>query len=142
MCQNLQALTHTYWSYSYIISRSKWNQDDFIDLKFIYHLYFYHKYFSLKSTYAKADDFCYLILNFVGKKSSLLCRDLRETIESGPLCITDLFQNKSVVDVLWGQQIKLIQMASNSELRENQWNDRLFFEIVPSHCIGDSEVQT
>ena len=23
-------------------------------------------------------------------------RDLRETIESGPLCITDLFQNKSV----------------------------------------------
>ena len=25
-----------------------------------------------------------------------LSRDLRETIESGPLCITDLFQNKSV----------------------------------------------
>ena len=23
-------------------------------------------------------------------------RDLRETIESGPLCITDLFQNKSI----------------------------------------------
>ena len=26
----------------------------------------------------------------------LSCRDLRETIESGPLCITDLFQNKPV----------------------------------------------
>jgi hypothetical protein len=33
---------------------------------------------------------------------------------------------------LWGQPIKLIQVASNSELRENQWNDLLFFEIVPS----------
>ena len=30
-------------------------------------------------------------------------------------------------------------MASNSELRENQWNDLLFFEIVPSHCFGTSE---
>jgi hypothetical protein len=30
-------------------------------------------------------------------------------------------------------------MASNSELRENQWNDLLFFEIVPSHCFGASE---
>ena len=46
------------------------------------------------------------------------------------------------VDVLWGQPIKLIQVASNSELCENQWNDLLFFEIVPSHCFGASEVQT
>ena len=46
------------------------------------------------------------------------------------------------LDVLWGQPIKLIQVASNSELRENQWNDLLFFEIVPSHCFGASEVQT
>ena len=44
-----------------------------------------------------------------------------------------------LVDVLWGQRIKLIQVASNSELRENQWNDLLFFEIVPSHCFGASE---
>ena len=44
-----------------------------------------------------------------------------------------------VLDVLWGQPIKLIQVASNSELRENQWNDLLFFEIVPSHCFGASE---
>ena len=49
------------------------------------------------------------------------------------------FQNKYVLDVLWGQPIKLIQVASNSELRENQWNDLLFFEIVPSHCFGASE---
>ena len=47
-----------------------------------------------------------------------------------------------LLDVLWGQPIKLIQVASNSELRENQWNDLLFFEIVPSHCFGASEVQT
>ena len=44
------------------------------------------------------------------------------------------------LDVLWGQPIKLIQVASNSELSENQWNDLLFFEIVPSHCFGASEV--
>ena len=48
----------------------------------------------------------------------------------------------SLVDVLLGQPIKLIQVASNSELHENQWNDLLFFEIVPSHCFGASEVQT
>ena len=46
------------------------------------------------------------------------------------------------LDVLWCQPIKLIQVASNSELRENQWNDLLFFEIVPTHCFGASEVQT
>ena len=32
-----------------------------------------------------------------------------------------------ILDVLWGRPIKLIQVASNSELRENQWNDLLFF---------------
>ena len=45
-----------------------------------------------------------------------------------------------IKDVLWGQPIKLIQVACNSEeLCENQWNDLLFFEIVPSHCFGASE---
>ena len=29
----------------------------------------------------------------------------------------------------WGQPIKLVQVASTSELRENQQNDLLFFEI-------------
>ena len=43
------------------------------------------------------------------------------------------------VDVLWGQQIKLIQVAYNSELSENQWNDLFFFEIVPFYCFGASE---
>ena len=50
--------------------------------------------------------------------------------------------SRYVVDVLWGQRIKLIQVASDSEWHENQWNDLLFFEIVPSHCFGASEVQT
>ena len=31
---------------------------------------------------------------------------------------------------MWGQPIKLIQVASNAELRVNQWNDLLFFEII------------
>ena len=48
----------------------------------------------------------------------------------------------SPLDVLWGQPIKLIQVASHSELRENQWKDLIFFEIVPSHSFGASEVQT
>ena len=49
---------------------------------------------------------------------------------------------ESAVDVLWGQPIKLIQVASNSELLENQQNNLLFFEIVPCHCFRASEVQT
>ena len=52
---------------------------------------------------------------------------------------TDCVSSTYVIDVLWGQRIKLIQVASNSELRENQWKDHLFFEIVPSHCFGASE---
>ena len=35
--------------------------------------------------------------------------------------------------VLLGQLIKLVQVASTSELHENQPNDLLFFEIVPCH---------
>ena len=47
-----------------------------------------------------------------------------------------------ILDVLWGQPIKFIQVASTSELLENQWNVPLFFDIVPSHCFVASEVQT
>ena len=47
-----------------------------------------------------------------------------------------------LLDFLWGQPIKLVQVASTSELRENQQNDLLFFEIVPCHFCGASEVQT
>ena len=46
-----------------------------------------------------------------------------------------------LVDVLWGQPIKLVQVASTSELHENQQNYLLFFEIVPCHFCGASEVQ-
>ena len=38
-----------------------------------------------------------------------------------------------LLDVLWGQPIKLIQVAFNSELRENQWNNLLVFENFPCH---------
>jgi hypothetical protein len=51
-----------------------------------------------------------------------------------------LWLTAAAVDVLWGQPIKLIQLASNSELHENQWNDLGFF--FPSSCCGASEVQT
>ena len=51
-------------------------------------------------------------------------------------CVLD---TEYILDFLWGQPIKLIQVAYNSELRENQWNDLLFFKIVPSHCFGASE---
>ena len=47
-----------------------------------------------------------------------------------------------LLDVLWGQPIKLIQVASTSELHENQRNDLLFFEIVPCHFCRASGVQT
>ena len=47
-----------------------------------------------------------------------------------------------LLDVLWGQPIKLAQVAFTSKLHENQRNDLLFFEIVPCHSCGASEVQT
>ena len=53
-----------------------------------------------------------------------------------------LYVRHGIIDVLWGQAIKLIQVASTSELHENQWKDLLFFEIVPCHFFGASEVQT
>ena len=44
-----------------------------------------------------------------------------------------------VVDVLWGQPIKLAQVASTSELLKNQRNDLAFFKIIPSHFCRASE---
>jgi hypothetical protein len=44
-----------------------------------------------------------------------------------------------LLDVLWGQLIKLAQVASISELLENQWNDLVFFKIIPSHFCRASE---
>ena len=34
------------------------------------------------------------------------------------------------------------QAYSSGFLHENQWNELIFFEFVPSHCFGASEVQT
>ena len=47
-----------------------------------------------------------------------------------------------ILDVFWGQPIKLAQVASTLELLENQRNALLFFEIVPCHFCRASEVQT
>ena len=43
------------------------------------------------------------------------------------------------LDVLGGQPIKLAQVASTSELLENQQNDLVFFKIIPSHFCRASE---
>ena len=43
------------------------------------------------------------------------------------------------LDVLCGQPIKLIQVASTSELLENQRNDLVFFKMIPSHFFMASE---
>ena len=45
-----------------------------------------------------------------------------------------------IIDVLWGQPIKLVQVASTSELHENQRNDLVFFKINPSHFCRASEL--
>ena len=37
-----------------------------------------------------------------------------------------------MLDVFWGQPIKLAQVASTSELLENQQNDLVFFKIISS----------
>jgi hypothetical protein len=55
---------------------------------------------------------------------------------------TSYSSKPSVLDVLWGQPIKLAQVASTSELRENQRNDLLSFAIVSCYFCGASEVQT
>jgi hypothetical protein len=49
------------------------------------------------------------------------------------------FKTQSTLDVLWGQPIMLTQVASTSELLENQWNDLVFLKIIPSHFCRASE---
>ena len=44
-----------------------------------------------------------------------------------------------ILNVLWGQPIKLTQVASTSELLENPRNDLVFFKIIPSHFCRASE---
>ena len=50
-----------------------------------------------------------------------------------------LFLVWSTLDVLWGQPIKLAQVASTSEWLENQRNNLAFFKIIPSHFCRASE---
>ena len=52
-----------------------------------------------------------------------------------------IYEGTVHLDNLWGQPIKLAQVASTSELLGNQQNALLFFEIVPNHFCGASEVQ-
>ena len=46
-------------------------------------------------------------------------RDLRDTIESSPLCITDLFQNKSVAYLIQMEWIITLVGKSNDPPRKN-----------------------
>ena len=50
--------------------------------------------------------------------------------------IAELCSSLWLLDVLWGQLIKLVQVASTSELRENQRNNLLFFELFPVISAG------
>ena len=71
--------------------------------------------------------------------------DISSKVHTVAICTFTLHTQKNrlcIVDVLWGQPIKQNQVASTSELHENQWNDLLFFEIVPCHSCRASEVQT
>ena len=52
---------------------------------------------------------------------------------------TTQYRFKYTLDVLWGQPIKLVEVASTSELLENQRNDLVFFKIIPSHFCRASE---
>ena len=47
-----------------------------------------------------------------------------------------------ILDVLWGQPIKLIQVVSTSEFHEYWWNDLDFISFVTSTCCRALEVRT
>ena len=47
-----------------------------------------------------------------------------------------LIATQWLIDVLWGQPIKLIQLASNSELRENQWTTLFSLKFFPLIASG------
>ena len=60
-------------------------------------------------------------------------------IKGGHVAKRRNFYSTYILDVLWGQPIKLAQVASTSELLQNAL---LFFEIVPCHFYRAAEVQT
>ena len=60
------------------------------------------------------------------------------------ICVFDVTTSKALndsylLDVFWGQLIKLAQVASTSELLENQQNELVFFKIIPPHFCRASE---
>ena len=69
--------------------------------------------------------------NFLGKLS---------TVQNNLVLFFVVKEGCYLVDILWGQPIKLIQVASTSELLENQRNDLVFFKIIPSHFCRVSEL--
>ena len=48
----------------------------------------------------------------------------------------DDFRPTYLLDILWGQPIKLIQVASNSEFRENQWNTFISLKLFALIASG------
>ena len=48
------------------------------------------------------------------------------------LWIFTMHSNTAVIDVLWGQPIKLIQVVSTSEFHEYWWNDLEIIFLVPA----------
>ena len=57
-----------------------------------------------------------------------------------PPSVTHFWHLTYLVDVLWGQPIKLVQVASTSELHDNQWNDLLSIEIIPRDFCGAPDI--
>ena len=47
----------------------------------------------------------------------------------------------AAVDVLWGQPIKLAQVASTSELLENQWNNLAFCRASEAQKLTASKIK-
>ena len=47
-----------------------------------------------------------------------------------------------IVDILWGQPIKLIHVVSTLEFHEYQWNDVIFIFLPPRFSAGPQKPQT
>ena len=70
------------------------------------------------------------------------CRDItqwEEIVFQGAFLFSWDAYDAWILDVLWGQPIKLAWVASTSELLENQLNNLGFFKIIPSHFCRASE---
>ena len=61
------------------------------------------------------------------------------SFSESPVQVHSVYEKRCKIDVSWSQPIKLVQVASTSELLENQRNDLVFFKIIPSHFCRASE---